>query len=93
MLRGSLAAAYPTLLAKLPPAPTFDRLAIVLGKDQRGAAVMLPQRPRMQHMHCQPAVEKVNFSSTVSDKTLQTGAASWSSIRTESTPAASIDRF
>jgi Helicase HerA, central domain len=52
MLRGSLSAMYPTLLAKLSPAPMFDRLAIVLGKDQKGAAVTLPQRPRMEHMHC-----------------------------------------
>src|SRR5271170_3036968 len=42
----------PRQLTKLPPAPTFDSLAIVLGKDQRGAAVILPQRPRMEHMHC-----------------------------------------
>jgi len=42
----------PRQLTKLPPAPTFDSLAIVLGKDQRGAAVILPQRPRVEHMHC-----------------------------------------
>ena len=51
MLQGSLAAIYPTLLRKLQVPAPVDRSAIVLGRNQHGGAVMLPQRARMEHCH------------------------------------------
>src|SRR5215470_12329558 len=51
VLRGSLCAMYPTLLGRSSVAPKFDRSAIVLGRNQSGGPVLLPQRPRMEHAH------------------------------------------
>ena len=51
MLRGSLAAAYPTLLGPKPIPAVMDRSAIALGRNPDAAPVMLPQRARGEHMH------------------------------------------
>src|SRR5262249_45493131 len=50
-LRGLLATMYPALFRQSPVAPEFDRSAIVLGRNQSGAPVLLPQRPRREHAH------------------------------------------
>jgi hypothetical protein len=51
-LQEELRSKYPALFRKVaPPAERFDRSAIVLGRDQKGAPVMLPERPRLEHAH------------------------------------------
>ena len=53
--RGALVSRHPVLRPKvgpprLPP-PPFDASAIVLGRNEQGSAVLLPERPRLEHMH------------------------------------------
>jgi hypothetical protein len=50
-LRESLRSAYPTLLRQPPSVPSVDRSAIVLGRNETGTAVFLPERPRLEHAH------------------------------------------
>ncbi len=54
-LQAELRAKYPHLLPKPPaqpiPTPPVDRTAIALGRDERGRAILLPERPRLEHMH------------------------------------------
>ena len=51
-IRAELSAKYPALMpTQKPPAERFDRSAIVLGRDQRGVSVILPERPRLEHAH------------------------------------------
>ena len=52
-LRDELRIQYPSLFPKLrraPPAP-IDRSAIVLGRNQGGAPVLVPEQLRLQHAH------------------------------------------
>jgi type IV secretory pathway VirB4 component len=51
MIHAGLAAMYPALLGVKPAPAPFDRSAIVLGRNQGGAPIMLPQRPRREHTH------------------------------------------
>jgi Type IV secretion-system coupling protein DNA-binding domain len=51
-----LVARHPALAAPVPhaelPVPTdFDAMALVLGRDDAGAPIVLPERPRLEHMH------------------------------------------
>ncbi len=49
-IREEVRSRYPTLLGlNRPERP--DRTAIVLGRDERGAPVVLPERPRLEHCH------------------------------------------
>ena len=51
-LREELRAQYPNLLPKPRTAlPALDRSAIVLGKNEGGAPVLLPEQIRLQHAH------------------------------------------
>jgi hypothetical protein len=52
-VREELRARYPNLFPKPRPAlpAPFDRSAIVLGKNQGGAPVLLPEQLRLQHAH------------------------------------------
>lgn len=52
-LQAELRAKYPGLFPPPPPAPAapIDRTAIALGRDDRGRAILLPERPRLEHMH------------------------------------------
>src|SRR4051812_1977448 len=45
----ALRAQHPALFPK--PAIVVDRSAIVLGRDQAGSTVFLPERPRLEHAH------------------------------------------
>ena len=52
----ALAAKYPALKgappsAALSIAPTEQSTAITLGRDEAGRAYLLPERPRLEHMH------------------------------------------
>jgi len=48
-VRQALSARYPHLL---PPAPKpIDRTALVLGRDDRGGIIQMPQRARLEHGH------------------------------------------
>jgi len=52
-MREELRARYPALCPKpRSPAPPVDRSAIVLGRNQHGGAVFLPELPRREHTHC-----------------------------------------
>lgn len=54
-LQAELRAKYPHLSPNPPAQPIVtlpvDRTAIALGRDERGRAIMLPERPRLEHMH------------------------------------------
>src|SRR5438128_2057983 len=54
-VREVLRSQYPNLFPKPAPAPTLplpvDRSAIVLGRNQGGAPVLLPEQLRLQHAH------------------------------------------
>lgn len=47
----ALKQAYPTLMRETEPAPAIDRSVVALGMAQHGAPVLLPERPRLEHMH------------------------------------------
>lgn len=51
-LRGALAARFPTLLRKSAKIAATDPSAIILGRDERGAMILLPQRARAEHSLC-----------------------------------------
>ena len=51
MLQGSALRPLPDIGRAKPQAAAFDRSAIVLGRNQHGNSVLLPQRPRMEHSH------------------------------------------
>src|SRR5881394_1477342 len=47
----ALKSRFPTLLTpRASPTPT-DRSVIALGRDRNGSAILLPERPRMEHAH------------------------------------------
>jgi hypothetical protein len=51
-VREEIRGRYPALCPKpRPVAPPVDRSAIVLGRNQHGGVVLLPQRPRLEHAH------------------------------------------
>lgn len=47
-IRRELRAKFPAVMRL--PEPPFDRSAIVLGRSSRGSVVLLPERPRLEHM-------------------------------------------